>query len=63
MPGYSSRRLKILWGENYYAIDFNGALKGKENLKKVDFEEYNSNTDLMDRAKIKEMLLKGGFLK
>jgi len=50
------------WGENYYAIDFNGSMKDL-GAKKVDFVEYNSNTDLMNREQIKRMLIKGGFIR
>ena len=50
------------WGDDYYAIDFNGTMKGS-GAKKVDFLEYNSNTELMNTEQIEQMLIKGGFIR
>jgi len=53
---------------NYYLIlpflNVNGILEHYRNLnlKKVDFEEYSSKTNLMGIEKLKELLKKGGFI-
>ena len=52
------------WGKAYYAIDFGGSFpKSEGSLKRVAFEEYNSNQERMTREEIGEMLKRGGFLR
>ncbi len=48
----------FIYNNDYYLI----SPKSQSHLPKVDFEEYSSNTYLMNKNQIREMLLKGKFI-
>ena len=46
------------YGEDYYVIS-----PTETGLEKIDFVDYSSNDNLLDHAGIKDLLIKGGFIK
>ncbi|MET1179238.1 polysaccharide biosynthesis protein [Peribacillus simplex] len=56
----------IAYDDEYYvilpSIHIDGIKEHYSNCQPVSLEDYNSGTGLMDKAQIKEMLKKGGFI-